>query len=648
MTVSLSRQGPVAILIIDNPPVNALSRAVRARLCELAEEVNADTAVKAVVLSGAGKLFVGGADISEFDRPPEAPQLPELLALIESAAKPWIAAVHGTALGGGLELALACHCRVASHGTTFGLPEVTLGIIPGAGGTQRLPRLIGVEAALPIIAERETIDTAKGVALGLLDRATAGSAVDGAVALAQEAIHGPIPPPARDRPVSDPGDAFWRDAETRIAKSSKGLSAPPLALDAVRHGVRHGFARGLAHERETFLRLRAGQEAAALRYLFFAERSATRPPGLKGIDPLPLRTVGVVGGGTMGVGIAAALRAAGYPVILSERDEESLARGLTSLDSVIAASARRGLLTAKEADEQMRGVKGVTGLSAMADCDLVIEAVFEDLGVKREVFAGLAKVCRSDAVLATNTSYIDPRMIAVNLAGQDRFIGLHFFSPAQIMKLLEIIPLPSTSPAVLATGFALAAKLRKVPVQSGICDGFIGNRILRRYRGEAEALVRDGVPHAEIDAAMRRFGHAMGPFEMQDLAGLDISFMQREAARANGQSVPETLGDIIVRAGRKGQKTGGGWYDYAAGDRTPRPSPDVARLLAPACAAPRHCDADDIAQRLVAAMAAEGQAILDEGIAARPEDIDLVEVHGYGFPRAKGGPMFLAARQNKT
>lgn len=645
MTLHFARHGAVAVVTLDNPPVNALSRDLRAALLAMADRIDADATITAVVLAGAGKLFVGGADISEFDLPPQAPHLPDVLARIEGARVPWIAAVHGQALGGGAELALACRFRLAAADARFGLPEVTLGIIPGAGGTQRLPRLVGVEAAVAMVAEKRTVGAAEALRTGLVDAVVEGPLVEGAVAFALATVAQPLPLPASARSVVDPGEAFWQAAEARIGKAAKGQTAPLAALSALRHGVLHGFAAGLAEERATFLRLRESDEAAALRYLFFAERSATRPPALRDVAPLPLARAGVVGGGTMGVGIAAALRNAGLPVILSERDAASLERGLAALRALFDATAKRGLITTDEAEARMAGVTGTVGLEGLASCDLVIEAVFEDLVVKRDVFGRLAQVCTPQAILATNTSYIDPTAIFDGIAGPDRCIGLHFFSPAHVMKLVEIIPLPATAPAVLATGFSLAARLGKIPVQSGICDGFIGNRILRRYRAGAEALLREGAAYTAIDAAMRGFGLAMGPFEMQDLAGLDISFMHREAARARGEDVPETPGDILVRAGRKGQKTGGGWYDYTEGGRKAQPSDEAARLVARLLGPPRDMPADEIAGRLVAAMADEGRKILAEGIAATPQDIDLVEVHGYGFPRTKGGPMFLAGRK---
>jgi 3-hydroxyacyl-CoA dehydrogenase len=350
----------------------------------------------------------------------------------------------------------------------------------------------------------------------------------------------------------------------------------------------------------------------------------------------------------MGAGIAAAARNAGLPVVLVERDDEAVSHGRANVDNAFAGAVKRGRMTEEARSERMAGVTATTDFTALSDCDLVIEAVFEEIGVKRDVFAKLGEACRTDAVLATNTSYLDPRAIAEGLPHPERFVGLHFFSPAHVMTLLEIVPTPETAPDVLATAFAVGKRLGKVPVRAGICEGFIGNRILKRYRAEAEALVEAGVPIAEVDAAMRAFGFRMGPFEAQDLGGLDIAFLQREGARQAGEDVPETLGDVLVRAGRKGQKTGGGWYDYAEGERTPRPSDTVAHLLAGRISdGGSTMSRAEIADRLVGAMASEGRAILDEGIADRPEDVDLVEIHGYGFPRAKGGPMHWTSRHGR-
>ncbi len=518
---------------------------------------------------------------------------------------------------------------------------MTLGIIPGAGGTVRTPRLAGVPAAVDVVTSGKPIDAAAACDAGLVDLVAPGDVLSGAVEFLRAALDQPLPPPASQRPLAAQDADFWDRAEKSVRKAAQGATAPLRALQAIRFAAEHDVSAALAYERATFVELRDSDESAALRRIFFAERSATRPAALKDVASRPIRHAGVIGGGTMGAGIAVALRTAGIPVTMIERDQPALDRGLQTIRRTLDADLARGRITDAQHAERLAGVTPAIDYAALADVDLVIEAVFEDLAVKREVFAGLSDACRPDAVLATNTSYLDPRAIAEGTAHPERVIGLHFFSPANIMKLLEIVPTPDTAPDVLATGFALAAKLNKIPVQAGICDGFIGNRILKRYRGAAEQMVRDGVPPARIDAAMRDFGMAMGPFEMSDLAGLDISWLQRKAARDRGEDVAPTLSDLLVEAGRKGQKTGAGWYDYAEGDRTPRPSATAADLLAPHVAPDPGLDLSAIAERLIAEMGAEGQAILDEGIAGSPTDIDLVEIHGYGFPRWRGGPMFL-------
>lgn len=642
--VSITREGEIAIVTVDNPPVNALGHALRQGLWDAVATLDADDTVRAVVLICAGRTFIAGADVTEFGKPPLEPHLPDLVDRIEGAQKPWVAAIHGSALGGGFEVAMGCRFRVALDSASVGLPEVSLGIVPGASGTVRTPRLAGVEAAVDLVTSGKPVKAAKALSLGLIDAVFPGDLQAGAVAFARDALTRDLPPPVSARPINAPDDAFWTDRRNAVAKAAKGADAPLRALDCLRKAAEVPFAEAMAYERQTFLDLRGSDQAAALRHVFFAERAAPRPAHLRDIDPLPLRRAGVIGGGTMGAGIAAALRDAGIPVTLIERDGEALARGTATLRAIFDGAVKRGKLTDTQAADRMAGVTATTDCAALSDADLVIEAVFEDIAVKRAVFDQLASACRPDAVLATNTSYLDPRLIAEGLPHAGRFIGLHFFSPANVMRLLEIVPVPETSPQTLATGFALARMLTKIPVQSGICEGFIGNRILKRYRESAEALVREGIAIADIDAAMRGYGFAMGPFQAQDLGGLDIAFMQREGARAAGQDVPETLGDILVRAGRKGQKTGGGWYDYAPGNRSPQPSPAVAGLLAGRITGTARMDCDAIARHLVGEMAAEGQSILDEGIAAKPSDIDLVEIHGYGFPRWRGGPMFATDR----
>jgi len=641
--VTIAREGSIAVVTIDNPPVNALSHAVRQGLVDAVAELDSDPDVSAVVLVCAGRTFIAGADVNEFDKPPQPPHLPDVVSAIELSARPWVAAIHGSALGGGFEVALGCRFRLASADASIGLPEVTLGLVPGAGGTVRSVRLAGVEAAVDLVTSGKPVRATRALALGLVDRIVEGDLRSAAIAYARDALSETLPQPLSLRPAPAVPDAFWIEADAAIAKRARGEVAPLRALACLRRAMETDFAAAMQFERATFLELRASRQAAALRHVFFAERSAPRPAALSGVQPLPLRSAAVIGGGTMGAGIAAALRDAELPVILIERDEAAVQRGIANLKDIFAGAVKRGRLTETAAAARLAGVTGSTDYAALADTDLVIEAVFEELSVKRQVFEQLGRVCRPDAVLATNTSYLDPQSIVEGLPNPGRFIGLHFFSPANVMKLLEIVPTPQTDTATLATGFALGRMLGKVPVRAGICEGFIGNRILKRYRAEAEALVRQGVAIAAVDAAMRGYGFAMGPFEAQDLGGLDIAFLQREGARAAGQDVAETLGDILVRAGRKGQKTGGGWYDYRAGDRRPLFSDEVIHLLGgliqPGCT----LDAEAIADHLVGAMAREGKAILAEGIAEKASDIDLVEIHGYGFPRWRGGPMFVAS-----
>ncbi|WP_374646326.1 3-hydroxyacyl-CoA dehydrogenase NAD-binding domain-containing protein [Tabrizicola sp.] len=641
MSVTIDRDGEVAVVTVDNPPVNALGQALRQGLWDAVETLDSDPSVRAVVLICAGRTFIAGADVTEFGKPPVPPHLPDLVDRLEQATKPWVAAIHGSALGGGFEVAMGCRFRVALDSASVGLPEVTLGIVPGASGTVRTPRLAGVEAAVELVTTGRPVKAAKALSMGLVDAIVSGDLRAEAVAFARKTLVQPLPQPISARPVTSPDGAWWDDQRKAIARRARGEIAPLRALDCLRMAAEKPFAEAMAHERATFLELRASDQAAALRHIFFAERAAPKPAHLEA-KPREIHSTAVIGGGTMGAGIAAALREAGLPVVLIERDAEAVERGLANLRSIFDGAVKRGKLTEAQARTRMEGVTAGSDYALLADTDLVIEAVFEDLSVKRAVFARLGQTCRADAILATNTSYLDPRLIAEGLPNPDRFIGLHFFSPANVMKLLEIVPTPTTAPGTLATGFALARQLGKIPVQAGICDGFIGNRILKRYRAEAETLVRDGTPIAAIDAAMRAYGFAMGPFEAQDLGGLDIAYLQREGARAAGQDVPETLGDILVRAGRKGQKTGGGWYGYAPGDRTPKPSDTTAGLLAGRIAAGPTLTAEEIASRLTSAMAAEGKAILAEGIALKPSDIDLVEVHGYGYPRWRGGPMFAA------
>ncbi|QFY63921.1 3-hydroxyacyl-CoA dehydrogenase (plasmid) [Rhizobium grahamii] len=644
MNLAIKKRDGIAVVTVDNPPVNALSQALRQDLLTAAETLDHDSDVQAVVLICAGRTFIAGADVNEFGKPPMPPHLPDVVARIEASRKPWVAAIHGSALGGGLEIALGCRFRVAAASATLGLPEVRLGIVPGAGGTVRLPRLVGPALAADLVTTGKPISATEARSQGLVDALIEHDLEDGAVAFARSTLQHTLPLPLRERAVAAVDDGFWGTTTKAVAARSKREEAPLRALACVRKAAEVDFDAAMAFERETFLYLRGSSQAAALRHVFFAERGAARPPELAGVRARDVRSAAVVGGGTMGAGIAATLRDAGLPVILVERDESAVARGLANLKSIYDGAAKKGRISASAAAEKIGGVTGTTDYRALADTDLVIEAVFEDLDVKRQVFALLADNCREDAILATNTSYLNPQEIAAEIRGQDRFLGLHFFSPAHVMKLLEIVPTAGTAPEVLATAFSLARILGKIPVRAGICDGFIGNRILKVTRAQAERLLLSGATPAAVDAAMRTFGLPMGPFEAQDLGGLDIAGFQRRAARGRGETPFAPIADRLCEMERFGQKTGGGWYDYAKGDRTPQPSPVVASVIAEAARglAQRDWSEEAIADCIILPVVNEAAAILDEGIALRATDIDLVKIHGYGFPRWRGGPMHYA------
>lgn len=644
MTVTITREGGIAVVTVDNAPVNALSHAVREGLVNAVDTLDADASVSVVVLICAGRTFIAGADVNEFGKPPQPPHLPDVVGRIETAVKPWVAAIHGSALGGGLEVALGCRFRVAVPSASLGLPEVKLGIIPGAGGTVRLPRLVGIETAVEMITTGTPLKAQKALAAGLIDAVVEDDLRQGAIAFAEEAITRPLPEILSARGVTAPEAGYWETAEKAVSARAKREEAPLRALASIRRASEASFAEAMAFERETFFALRGSEQAASLRHVFFAERAAPRPPELSGISARDIHSVGVIGGGTMGAGIAAALRDAGLPVILIERDAAAVERGLANVRGIFEGAAKRGRISADTAANRMAGVDGSSDYAALANADLVIEAVFEDLDVKRAVFSELVAVCRPDAILATNTSYLDPDRIADGIAGPERFIGLHFFSPANVMKLLEIVPTAATAPEVLATGFALARQLNKIPVRAGICDGFIGNRILKVVRAQAERLLLAGAAPADVDAAMRAFGLPMGPFEAQDLGGLDIAAFQRRAARERGEAPFAPVADRLCAIQRFGQKTGGGWYDYEAGNRTPRPSQAVADIIAEEAQGrpQRKWDATAIADCVVLPMVNEAARILEDKVALRASDIDLVKVHGYGFPRWRGGPMHYA------
>lgn len=650
MSVSIAFSEGLAVVTVDNPPVNALSQQVRAGLLSAVAACDEHPDVRGVVLVCSGRTFIAGADVTEFGRPPLEPHLPAVVAAIEQAARPWVAAIHGSALGGGLEVAMACRFRVALASAQAGLPEVRLGLLPGSGGTVRLPRLVGPELAARMVTGGAPISAGAAREAGLFDEVFEDELLPRAQDFLRQALARPLPLPALARPLVDAPSSFWEEMSASVRKRAGRENAPLLALESVRKACSEPTNEALTFERATFLQLRGSEQARALRHVFFAEREAGRPPELAGVVPRAITSAAVVGGGTMGAGIAVALRDAGLPVILLERDDDSLQRGMERIREIYAGSLKRGRLSEAVVTERLAGIRGTIAHADLADVDLVVEAVFEDLQVKREVFRRLSESCRQDAILATNTSYLDPRLIVAGMSGPERFIGLHFFSPAQVMKLLEIIPVPETAPEVLAAGFALARRLGKIAVRAGICDGFIGNRILRTLRAQAERLLLAGASPGEVDAAMRGFGMPMGPFEAQDLGGLDIAAFQRRAARERGESVFAPVADLLCEQGRLGQKTGAGWYDYLPGDRKPHDSPTVleairaARAAQGSGAAEKAWSAEEIVDCIVLPMIDEAAAILEEGIALREVDVDLVEVHGYGFPRWRGG-LFCHARE---
>lgn len=648
--VTYRRHGEIALIEVDSPPVNALSAAVRRGLTEAVAQLAADPTARAAVLFCAGRTFIAGADVSEFGKPPVPPFLPDVIAAIEAAEKPVIAALHGTVLGGGLEVALGAHYRVALPGTRLGLPEVSLGLLPGAGGTQRLPRAIGLEAAVHLITSGRQIAAAEAAELGLIDMLAEGSDPAAAgIALAERLLaegRGPrrlseLTPPA-------PQPQLVADLRAKLAGRTGGQVAPLRALDTVAEGLGMTFADGMAHERRAFLDLMQTPQRAALIHAFFAERQAVRQDDLAGVAPRPVDRIGVVGGGTMGQGITAAALTAGLDVTLVERDAASADKAAAGIGRMLDGAVKRGKMTPERRAELAQRLHMATDYAALAAVDLVIEAVFEQLDVKQEVFRHLDRVCRPGTVLATNTSYLDVNLIAEATRRPQDVIGLHFFSPANVMRLLEIITPDRTAPDVTATAFALAKRMGKIGVRAGVCDGFIGNRILSAYRTAADHMVLDGASPYQVDEAIRAFGFAMGPYQVGDLAGLDIGYAtrQRKAASRDPRERVPVFADRLAEAGRLGRKTGRGYYIYDEASPQGRADPEMAPMLddirRELGITPRSFTETEIQDRYMAAMVNEGAKILDEGIAARASDIDVVLLHGYGFPRWKGGPMHWA------
>ncbi|WP_395700005.1 3-hydroxyacyl-CoA dehydrogenase NAD-binding domain-containing protein [Aquabacterium sp.] len=648
--VSYEVRGPVAVITMDRPPVNSLGAALRTGIANAFDRASADANVKAIVLAGSARAFSAGADVTEFGTPLAArePNLRVLIDLVEKTAKPVVAAIAGQCLGGGFELAMGCHYRVALADAQLGLPEVKIGLLPGATGTQRLPRLIGLEAALNMCVSGNPVKAEAFAGTPLIDQIISGNLVDGAVLFATGVADKPIQR-VRDRKVKDPqGEAFLQFARNTVGAMAGPFPAPMKCLEAVAHALTKPFDEGVKLEREGFMALMQSPESRALRHVFAAERAAAKIPGLpEGTALREIKRVGVIGAGTMGGGITMNFLNAGIPVVLLEMKQEALDKGLGTIRRNYENSAKKGKLKAEQVEQRMGLITPTLTYDAFKDVDLVIEAVFENMDVKEQVFRTLDEVCKPGAILASNTSYLNIDRIATFTKRPADVIGLHFFSPANVMRLLEVVRGAQTAPDVLATGMALAKTIKKIAVVSGVCDGFIGNRMLARYGAAAQGLINAGALPQQVDGALQKFGLAMGPFRMGDLAGLDIGWAtrKRKAAEAGVEMKP-IIADKLCEAGRFGQKTGAGWYRYEAGKRDPIPDPVTEQLIADYRAAagitPRKISDEEVVERCIYALVNEGARILDEGIAARASDIDIVYLNGYGFPLHRGGPMLYA------
>lgn len=635
-----------AVITIDAPPVNALSAAVRDGILRNVESADADAAVDAIVMACAGRTFVAGADITEFGKPPQPPALNDVIAGLESCAKPVIAAIHGTALGGGLELALGCHFRVAVDTARLGLPEVKLGLLPGAGGTQRLPRAVGPEFAVKMIVTGEPIGAAEALKHGLVDAIVEGPA-EGAVAFAKTIVseHRPLRLLRNDDAklaAAKADRALFTTAAAAATKKSRGMNAPLACAEAVSWTLDMPFDEALKKERETFLRLVADDQSKAHRHAFFAEREAVKLRDVTDdVTPRPVARVAIIGAGTMGGGITMSFVNAGFPVTLIETGQEQLARGLDMMRKNWEATAARGGMAADEPAKRMALIDGKVGLEYVRDADLVVEAVFETMAIKKDVFVAIDAHAKPGAVLTTNTSYLDINEIASVTRRPQDVLGMHFFSPANIMKLCEIVRADKTAHDALLTATTLAKRIKKTPVVVGVCHGFVGNRMLAVRGLQGEALLKSGALPEQVDAVLTRFGLPMGPFAMVDLAGLDIGWRSRQ-----DRGIRWDIADAICESGRLGQKTSKGYYRYEAGSRAPIPDPEVEKLIDDTCRrlglTRRTIRDQEILERMIYPMINEGARILEENIAARPSDIDVIWLYGYGWPIHRGGPMFYA------
>ncbi|MEE8279352.1 MAG: 3-hydroxyacyl-CoA dehydrogenase NAD-binding domain-containing protein [Alphaproteobacteria bacterium] len=654
--VQYAKRRTVGVIILDNPPVNALGSAVREGLVKRLEQGASDADIKALVLLGGGRCFSAGADIQEFGKPPKpgALTLREVIERTEDCPKPVVAAIHEAALGGGLELALGCHYRLGARSARVGLPEVKLGLIPGAGGTQRLPRLIGVEAALKIILSGEAISAEEASALGILDQVLDGDLLEGAVAFAERLVADGRPP-RKTRELSDK----LREAEDKpglfdgirkgIERRARGLIAPQLCIESVENALSLPFEEGIAKERAFFLRCRDSDQSKAQRHVFFAERQAAKIPDVPADAPSPpINSAAVVGCGIMGGGIAMNFANAGIPVRVLEVSKEALDKGLGVVRGNYAASVSRGRISEADMEARMGLIGGTSDYGDIAGADIVIEAVFEDMGVKQEVFRTLDRVCKADTILTTNTSTLDVNEIAAATARPDKVMGTHFFSPANVMRLMENVRGEKTSKETVAAVTRLAKTLGKVGVLVGVCDGFVGNRMLHTYTRQANFLLEEGALPQQVDKVIYDFGFPMGPFAMGDLAGLDVGWRirQRRAKTRPKDERTSPIADRICEMGRFGQKSGAGWYRYEEGSRNPIPDPEIEDLIVGVSKelgiARREIGDQEILERCLYPLINEGAKILAEGVALRAGDIDVIWIYGYGFPVHRGGPMYYA------
>ena len=650
--VRLERDGEIAVIVIDNPPINAGSAGVREGLMAAITTVQSDHSLRGAVLIGAGTTFVAGSDLREFGQPLAEPQLPAVIRAIEDCGKPVVAALHGAALGGGFELALGCDARVAAPGTVVGLPEVLLGIIPGAGGTQRLPRVVGIPRAIEMICSGERVSSTPALAAGLVDVVAVGELRAAAVDHARRLVG--RKQRLRDRAVPAAEADAIAEASAAALKAGKRRPQVQAAIDAIVATAKVGFDDGLADERAVFQRLRTSREAFALRHQFFAERDSAKHPSLDAAKPREIRCITIIGAGTMGSGIGIAALDGGYQVLLLEQDASALERGANRIHEHYLSRVKGGkMLAAVAADCQAR-LSTSLDWTRLGEADLVIEAVFEEMGVKQQVFRRIDALARPGAVLASNTSYLDLDVIAAATSRPEDVIGLHFFSPAQVMKLMEVVRGKASSADALATGLAIGRKLRKLPVLTGNAFGFVGNRLYAAYRRQCEFMLEEGASPEQVDAALEAFGFAMGPFAVADLSGLDIAWRMRQAQAATRTADVRyvDIADRLCEAGRLGRKTGSGYFRYPAGASRPQVDPAVAALIAKARddkgITPRVLGTQEIQRRVMLTLVNEAALLLAEGVAERATDVDVVLVNGYGFPRWEGGPVFWARERGEA